>query len=88
MQTRSRIGYRHISSLPPTQSSRLLYHTGKLMHLSLSITARSKIGKSIDCSGLLVTDNQNHRLFEQEDTLEIIQCGLFPNIFSNEILFS
>lgn len=65
---------------PSLQNRSLLYHTGKLRHLSFSSTARAKMGKSIYCSSLLVTDNQNYRFFKQEDTLEIIQCGGFPNI--------
>lgn len=45
------------------------------------------MSKSIYRSSLLVTDNQNHQFFKQEDTLEIIQCGGFPNILAMKPFF-
>lgn len=83
--TRSRSSHRHI--VHSLQHSFFSLTLRKLSHLCFSTTAMSEMGKSIYCSCLLVTDHQNHRLFEQEDTLEIIQCGGFPNFCSQKILF-
>lgn len=38
-----------------------------MRHLNFSTTARSEIGKSIYCSALLATDDQDPLFLEQED---------------------
>lgn len=69
-----------------TQQAHSLQHNGELRHLSFSTIARSEVSKSIYCSCLSATDNQDLWFLEQKDTLKIIQCNGFQTFFSHKVL--